>query len=137
MNNTTPVIILLASLVAGLAPGLVRDVAAEEPDAQAEHCVNVRMIARTEIITDDAILFRMRGDDLYLNRLPHRCPGLDRGDAFMYRTSVGQLCDLDIITTLSNMGFGFTPGISCGLGMFYPVTEEQVEELKAERDRRE
>lgn len=136
MNNNTPAIVLLAGLVAGFGP--VGNVAAQDPDdAQAEHCVNVRTISSTEIITEDAILFRMRGNDLYLNRLPHRCPGLDRGDAFMYRTSVGRLCDLDIITTLGNMGFGFTPGISCGLGMFYPVTEEEVEDLKAQRDERE
>jgi hypothetical protein len=50
----------------------------------------------------------------------------------MYRTSIGQLCDLDIVTVLDNRGFGFTTGVSCGLGLFYPLTEEEAENLKEE-----
>jgi hypothetical protein len=48
----------------------------------------------------------------------------------MYRTSLNQLCDLDIITVLNSLGFGFMRGPSCGLGSFQPVTEDEVALLK-------
>lgn len=50
----------------------------------------------------------------------------------MYRTSVGQLCDLDIITVLDDIGFGLTSGVSCGLGQFHPVTEAEARAIKSE-----
>lgn len=48
----------------------------------------------------------------------------------MYRTSLSQLCDLDMITVLNDFGSGFTPGASCGLGRFYPITKEEAKELR-------
>jgi hypothetical protein len=47
----------------------------------------------------------------------------------MYRTSLSQLCNVDIITVLQNVGFGFLPGASCGLGMFRPVEALSAEAL--------
>ncbi|MDH3511808.1 MAG: hypothetical protein OER85_13220, partial [Gammaproteobacteria bacterium] len=44
--------------------------------------------------------------------------------------SLSQLCDLDIITVLNDYGFGFTPGPSCGLGRFYPITKEEAKALQ-------
>jgi hypothetical protein len=48
----------------------------------------------------------------------------------MYRTSLPQLCDLDIITVLDDAGFGFMPGASCGLGRFYPITKDEAKAMK-------
>ncbi len=76
----------------------------------------------------------MRGDEVYRNDLPHSCPGMRRNDTLMYRTSVGQLCNVDIITVLEDWGFGFAPGASCGLGMFHPITEEIADELMRAED---
>ncbi len=98
--------------------------------ADSEHCVNLRRIDRTDVVDDRNILFYMKGGDVYVNRLPHSCPGLRWEKAFMYRTSLSQLCDVDIITTLDNMGFGFRPGMSCGLGMFHPISKETAKLLK-------
>ncbi|HSM31089.1 MAG TPA: hypothetical protein VK854_10345 [Woeseiaceae bacterium] len=42
------------------------------------------------------------------------------------------MCVLDVITVLDDIGFGVTSGISCGLGMFHPVSEEEVKAIKAE-----
>ena len=99
-------------------------------DDAAERCLPLNRISRTEIVDDYNILFHMRGNQIYLNRLPHRCIGLKNERTFLYRTSMNRLCDLDIITVIYNNGFGFTPGASCGLGRFYPVTEADVEALK-------
>ena len=96
----------------------------------AERCLPLNRISRTEVLDDYNILFYMRGKQIYLNRLPNRCIGLKNERTFLYRTTMNRLCDLDIITVIYNNGFGFTPGASCGLGRFYPVTEADVEALK-------
>ncbi len=111
-----------------------RGSAIEELLADGEHCISLNRIDHTRVVDDQSILFYMRGGDVYLNRLPHRCPGLRWEEAFMYRTSIGRLCDLDIITVLDNMGFGYSPGASCGLGMFYPISEVTAQELLQARD---
>ena len=128
-------------LIATLAVGLAAPVFAGEDDnkaidellSDAEHCISLRRIDRTDVVDDSNILFYMKGGDVYLNRLPHRCPGLRWEKAFMYRTSMSQLCNVDIITVLDNMGFGFSPGVSCGLGPFYPISEETAKALKSEK----
>lgn len=102
----------------------------EATDETAERCVALSRISNTEVVDDQNILFHMRGGDIFVNRLPYRCPGLRRDRIIMYRTSVQQLCDLDVITVLDNTGFGFTPGPSCGLGRFYPVSREEADNLK-------
>ena len=101
-----------------------------------EQCVSLSRIDRTEVLDDQNILFHMRGDKVYLNHLSFRCPGLAFHDSFMYRTSLNQLCNVDIITVLTNIGFGFSPGPSCGLGMFYPVSDEDVKALKERSKKR-
>lgn len=52
----------------------------------------------------------------------------------MYRSAIGQLCDLDIITILHDSGVGFQPGPSCGLGMFHPISEAEAQQLVEDRD---
>lgn len=103
----------------------------EELLLDGEHCVSLMRIQRTDVLDDRSILFYMKGGQIYLNRLPHRCPGLRWERAFMYRTSLSKLCDLDIITVLDNLGFGYSPGVSCGLGMFFPISEGTAKALKA------
>ena len=49
----------------------------------------------------------------------------------MYKTSLPQLCDLDMITVLYNQGFGFSQGASCSLGRFHPVSEDEAAAIKA------
>lgn len=103
---------------------------AEDYAGNYEHCLSLQRIRSTEVVDDRHIVFKMIGGGMYVNQLPHACPGLSFEDAFMYRPTLSQLCDLDTITVLQNRGFGFTPGISCGLGMFEPVTAEKVAALK-------
>jgi hypothetical protein len=95
-----------------------------------EQCVRLASIDHTEVIDDQNILFYMKGKDIYRNHLPYPCSGLRINDTFMYRTSLNQLCNVDIITVLDNIGFGFSPRNSCGLGHFYPITKEDAKNLK-------
>jgi hypothetical protein len=115
-----PVILLFGLLPRALADDKLLD---------AQQCVRLAAIDRTEVVDDSNILFYMKNGDIYLNQLPHRCPGLRSREAFMYRTSLTQLCNVDIITVLQNIGFGFSPGASCGLGMFRPMDGPTAELL--------
>lgn len=108
-----------------------QDQPAVEEGSESERCISRKLIDRTEVLDDSNILFYMRTGVIYRNVLPHACPGLAYEDSFLYRTSVGQVCDIDIITVLDNAGWGYTPGITCGLGRFYAVTEEEAEALAA------
>ena len=92
-----------------------------------KRCVSLRQIDHTKVIDDDTVLFFLRGGDVMRNDLPGRCPTLMSEDAFMYRTSLDQLCNSDTITVLNDVGFGFTPGATCGLGEFEPITEDEAE----------
>ena len=130
-----PALLLRIVLLALLAAPVEAEEAEPSPLEEligGEHCVSLTRIDSTHVVDDRSILFYMQGGDVYLNRLPHRCPGLRAGRAFMYRTSLNKLCDLDILTTLNNLGFGFTPGASCGLGLFYPISQETARQLRSD-----
>lgn len=113
-----------------LSIGAVPPALAEEKVTTAEQCVSLARIDRTEVVDGKNILFYMKGGDVYRNILPNNCPGLRSRETFMYRTSLNQLCNVDIITVLSNIGFGYSPGASCGLGMFYPIDSMTADELR-------
>ena len=97
-------------------------------DDDMERCIRANVIRSTEVIDDYRIIFFMRGSDVYLNQLPRRCGGLGSQRRFSYRTTTGQLCNLDWITVLHSGGMG--PGMTCALGKFRPITEEEAEALQ-------
>ncbi len=98
-------------------------------DREGERCVLTRNIRSTDIIDDQTVIFEMRGGQNYLNNLAYECRGLRFARGFGYSVSTGRLCNVDSIIV-------FDRGIGCGLGTFYPITEEEVELLKAEADAR-
>lgn len=101
----------------------------EVQDTNAEKCISVRRIRQTKIIDDLNIIFYLSGQKTYHNILPRRCSGLAREDRFSYRTSVGQLCDIDSIRVLQSGARGLEEGISCRLGLFHPISKEDAEAL--------
>ncbi len=123
--------ILFCFLAAGVsvAQDDTGDEEARERDMDDKQCVRVQDIENIDIVDARTLIFHMRNDEVYQNDLPHACPGLKRNDTLMYRSSVGQLCNIDIVTVLEDWGFGFAPGASCGLGMFHPITEQIAGEL--------
>jgi hypothetical protein len=100
-------------------------------DGDAVRCIGLQRIDHTEVIDDSTIAFFMKGRDIYVNHLARECPGLAREKRFSYRSATGNLCSVDTITVLDNLGFGLRAGATCGLGMFIPTSEEQIESLKA------
>ena len=106
-------------------------------DREGERCISTRAIRDTQIIDDQTILFRMRGGDVYLNNLANNCRGLRRERRFSYSPTAGRLCDVDTIRVLEDFGGVIQEGMACGLGSFYPITEEESELLRVEaRERR-
>jgi hypothetical protein len=93
-------------------------------------CLNLNEIDHTSVIDNNTILFYGRGHDIYRNYLPQSCPELRNEQRFMYRVSLSQLCSNDTITVLEDAGFGFTPGPTCALGKFAPITEDEAADLE-------
>jgi hypothetical protein len=60
----------------------------------------------------------MRGGRIYRNHLPSQCHGLNFQESFSYKTSIGQLCSIDLITVRRSGGID---GPACGLGKFQPI----------------
>ncbi len=84
------------------------------------NCVQLRGIRETRVVDDRTIDFIMTGKKWYRNTLPYRCSGLGFERAFSYKTSLSQLCSVDIITVV-HQGGGIRRGASCGLGKFTPI----------------
>lgn len=124
---------LLLSLAATVA--LADDGPAANPNlklASGEplRCLPLNRIDETVVLDSRNVLFYTSRNEVYLNDLPHNCPGLSRHKPIMYRTSLNQLCNVDIITVLESMGSSYMPGASCGLGMFYPISKDDADKLR-------
>ena len=117
---------MLGVLILLQAPATVT---AQDPPGDAQRCIALNSIRSTRVVDDSTVLFYGRGDRVYVNRLPQRCPGLRANRTFMYRTTMSQLCDIDVITVLYDRPFGFMPGPSCGLGRFQPISREDADLL--------
>ncbi|MFB0872330.1 MULTISPECIES: hypothetical protein [unclassified Sphingobium] len=115
---------LIAGLVlAGIALPVL---AADRPDpfvaaGKPVDCIQIRAIRSTNVRDDRTIDFVTTNRKIYRNTLPYSCPSLGFEKRFSYRTSLSQLCSVDIITVLWNTGPGLQPGASCGLGQFQPM----------------
>jgi hypothetical protein len=117
--QTVPFLIM-GLLLAGCAQQAPRTAQTMIPAGAPMNCVQTNQIRSTRVIDDQTIDFEMRGGELLRNTLPNRCPGLGFERAFSYRTSINQLCSVNIITVVVQGG-GPQIGASCGLGQFQPV----------------
>lgn len=122
--------ILIALLCVALTSEIARAEETEGADLEVKKCVNLSRIRRTEIIDDSNIVFYMHGGAMYVNQLPRRCPGLKMAGSYSYRTSVSQICDVDVITVRRHFGPGVFRGPSCGLGSFKPINDEELLALR-------
>lgn len=115
-------------LVSALA--MATGTAQAQTDAEPVDCINLDRIENTHVVDNRNILFYMRDGSVYLNRLSHPVPGLDRRDAFMYRTTIGRLCRIDGVTVLERWGFGLTEGATGTLAEFQPIDSERANALR-------
>ncbi|HNP37019.1 MAG TPA: DUF6491 family protein [Woeseiaceae bacterium] len=143
-TNTRQIASLAFSMCATFACAVVlaaepvtRHAATGDDNSDAVHCLSTIRIKQSDVLDNQNILFEMTDRSTFLNVLPYPCPGLSPQKPFMYRTSINQLCDLDIVTVLDNTGFGLMPGASCGLGDFRPIDEAAAKALKSQSKNRD
>ncbi len=128
MLAATASLLCLSPLAAAQEDGdIVED---EDAIVEGQRCVSSRPIRKTDVLDDQNILFYMRGTAIYLNHLPKPCRRLAKDGRFIYRTTVARLCRSDLITVLTDSGFGLSSGPTCKLGTFYAITADDVEDLK-------
>ena len=88
---------------------------------EPKNCVTTSQIRSTKVIDRRTIDFRMVGGKTYRNILSQSCPGLKFEERFSYRTSINQLCSVDIVRVLHDQGGQLYEGAGCGLGKFQMV----------------
>ena len=88
---------------------------------EPKSCVTISQIRSTKVIDSRTIDFRMAGGKTYRNTLPQSCPGLKFEERFSYRTSINQLCSVDIVHVLHDQGGRLYEGAGCGLGKFQEI----------------
>ncbi len=88
-------------------------------DGDPVSCVSLSRVRETRVHGDSTIDFVMSGGKVFRNTLPYSCPSLGFEERFLYKTSIDQICSVDIITVLQSPGL--SQGPSCGLGKFQPV----------------
>ncbi len=92
-----------------------------EEVGEPQKCVRLRSIRSTDVVDDETIDFRMTNGKTYRNKLDGGCPGLGFEERFSYRTSLSQLCNVDIIRVLHDYGGRLQEGAGCGLGKFQEI----------------
>jgi hypothetical protein len=123
-------LMLALTLLAWPRMAMSADEDVEEVDEDARACISSRTLRQTVIIDDRTILFYASGNKAYINTLPRACRGLKREGRFSYRTSVGQICDIDSISVLNSFAGGLQEGINCRLGKFIPISHEDADALR-------
>jgi hypothetical protein len=120
-------IALSAVLMLAAAPAVTARTPKADPYVPAGNpvnCLQINTIRSTDVRDDRTIDFITNGNKVFRNILPNSCPGLWSERSFLYRTSINQLCSVDIITVLYNGGGGPQRGASCGLGQFQPMAKK-------------
>ena len=112
-----------------VTPAVADEDIVDDIEEGGERCVNTRRISGTYVADDRTIIFYMRGGNIYRNTLSNKCRALVREKKFSYRTTMSRLCDIDVITVIYTLGSDIREGPSCGLGKFYPISNEEAQAL--------
>lgn len=95
---------------------------------KVESCIQSQRIQETKVIDNSTILFRLAGNQYFLNKLPSRCPSLKIQGGFSYSLSgTSQLCSPDIIRVVSPSN---TVGSVCPLGRFEEMTRKEADKVQ-------
>jgi hypothetical protein len=119
--------LLVVSTLVALSLGATAGMSAKKEPAPVRavgepiNCVSLNRIRSTKVVDNSTIDFKMAGGKTYRNSLPYSCPGLKFEDRFSYKTSLSQLCNVDIVRVLHDYGGRLQEGVGCGLGKFQPV----------------
>ena len=111
---------------------------------ETKRCLSESEYRSFRALDDRHILFRGRGDRLWINTLRAPCPDLRYGDILIVRQfSATRMCDMDRFEVAEwfawpwyrrwpwRWGMDWGVGMHCSLGKFQPVTAAQVDEIEA------
>lgn len=84
-------------------------------------CISLRDIDRSQIIGENAIIYRISTNRFYVNKPRGGCPNLRDGRALITRIPTDRLCSGDIARVV-DVTLGFE-GAACTLGDFTPYTK--------------
>ena len=137
---------LLFALVAGCATGggepneqlanVLETFDTDTEYAATERCLSTHRYDSVEVLDDRHLLFRRSpGDEVWLNTLRSRCPGLNRNDTLLFEQTGSQLCNLDTAEVVDRFLFWQRTGPVCSLGQFHQLTEAQASLLREATDR--
>jgi len=106
--------------------------AEEEPLSVAQPCLHQHSIKRTKVLNDQSILFVDRDGQNYVNQLLRQCPSMRRNSLLNYPIVNSRLCSGNTFTVLWEVGTNnYVPAFVCQLGMFVPVSEDEVTDIMA------
>jgi hypothetical protein len=101
---------------------------------QQTKCIISSRIKRTEVLSERFIVFHLYDHgELWLARLPQRCPGLRPRAKLLFDKTNDRICQWDGVRTVAQEETS-TPqlGPRCVLPQFEPITPDQIEQLKKE-----
>lgn len=98
---------------------------------ETKRCLSDAEFRSYRALDDRHLLFKGRGDRLWVNTLRGRCPGLQPDSVLIVRKFGGrQFCSLDSFEATEWFGHGRSTGVRCIFGEFQPVTQAQVDEIE-------
>lgn len=107
----------------------------DEEYGGGERCLSTHLYDSVEVLDTRHVLFKGRGERLWVNTLRNACVGLRKRDVLQFDVRGSQICNLDTFTAVSNALFGWQrTSATCSLGDFSPVTAEQVAMIEAALD---
>lgn len=140
-----PILLITASFLA--LSGLTGCAAGGEPNEQlsrvlegfetetdyaaTERCLSSFQYDNVEVLDDRHLLFEdSPGDDVWLNTMRSRCPGLHRNDTLLFEKTSNRLCSLDTAEVIERFLFWQRTGPVCTLGDFHQLTEAQADLIR-------
>jgi hypothetical protein len=109
----------------------------EDEYVQSERCISTYKYHSVDVLDNQHVVFRGRGDNIWMNTLRAPCLGLHRRDVLQFELRTSQLCNLDDFVAVEyGISVGMKTSATCVLGDFAPVTAEQVALIKATMEKK-
>ena len=151
-STLRPSLLLVAILGTIVQAGSAFAVEDKEDAKTAVACLRRTEIKSTKVLDARNVLITMRDRSTYRSELAKQCPGLRRGMAMSLSYSDNKLCAGSMFTVLMRAGAStnstsvtvpgsnehisvpgpaFVPGAVCPLGIFTPISEDEITALVA------
>ena len=107
---------------------LLAEVPKDRDYAIQRRCIDASRIRRTETLSESFIVFYLRPRTIWVNQLPRPCDGLRTDSVLSIESNERQMCEFHFVEPYNpalDQG-----GVSCRLGRFEQVTQEQLDAIR-------